>query len=150
MKKYSSILFLLILFCFFLPFVNISCSGQNVSTLSGIQLIFGDHTQADQSGESHSPDFFIVLAFACTAAGIIFALLKKVKSIIVSLIFSIIIFVSLLIFQFRSSFHSSSKEPGSSPEVHFEYGYWLALILSALTAVSFFIQLPSSKDPEGR
>jgi hypothetical protein len=66
---------------------------------------------------------------------------------LLNLIFSLIIFISLLIFQIRGSrMLLGEQTSGTNPEIHYEYGYWLAVILSAFTFVSFFMQFSSSKN----
>lgn len=40
-KKISPAIFGIALICFFLPWVNVSCQGQKVMTLSGIELVTG-------------------------------------------------------------------------------------------------------------
>ena len=40
-KKFSPAIFGIVLICFILPFVTVSCQGQKLATLTGIQLITG-------------------------------------------------------------------------------------------------------------
>jgi hypothetical protein len=40
-KRLSPAIFVLVLICFFLPFMTFSCQGERVLSLSGIQLVTG-------------------------------------------------------------------------------------------------------------
>ena len=53
LKKFSPALFGLVILCFFLPFVNLSCSGQTVMTLTGFQLITGsEYSEPNMRGQN--------------------------------------------------------------------------------------------------
>ena len=47
LKKLSPAFYGVIVLLFFLPFVNLSCSGQTIMSLSGLQLITGSEYKAD-------------------------------------------------------------------------------------------------------
>ncbi len=52
-KKFSPALFGVIILCFFLPFANLSCSGQTVMTLTGFQLITGtEYSDQNMMGQN--------------------------------------------------------------------------------------------------
>jgi len=58
LKKLSPAIFGIALICFFLPWVNVSCQGQKVITLSGIQLVTGTTIEepkmfSELKGSSH-------------------------------------------------------------------------------------------------
>jgi len=47
LKKFSPAFYGIIILLFFLPFVNLSCSGQTIMSLSGFQLITGSEYKAN-------------------------------------------------------------------------------------------------------
>ncbi|MGE5458820.1 MAG: FHA domain-containing protein [Methanobacterium sp.] len=73
MEKVSPSLFILVIICFALPFVNISCAGQPAETLSGIDLITG--FKAGTTDVAPNP-----LAIIAVAAALIGAFLFFVKT----------------------------------------------------------------------
>ncbi|MBM3243119.1 hypothetical protein FJZ31_43220, partial [Candidatus Poribacteria bacterium] len=50
-KKLSPAIFVIILICFFLPFVSASCGGQKLATLSGVQLVTGTTVEGARPSE---------------------------------------------------------------------------------------------------
>ena len=48
LKKFSPGFYGVIILCFFMPFVNLTCSGQKIMSLSGFQLITGTEVKANE------------------------------------------------------------------------------------------------------
>ncbi|MBW4616223.1 MAG: hypothetical protein KME21_23705 [Desmonostoc vinosum HA7617-LM4] len=89
-KKVSASLFAVILICFFLPFVTVSCDNRPVFQMSGVEMatgktvstpdIFGSQTQSQKiPGDSRA-----ALVFAAAALGIGTSLIKIRKSSLIS------------------------------------------------------------------
>ena len=57
-KKISPATFGLVLICFFLPFAHISCQGQKVATITGIQLVTGTTIGGPPAGFSQEESPF--------------------------------------------------------------------------------------------
>ncbi|MBD3180857.1 hypothetical protein GF312_01095 [Candidatus Poribacteria bacterium] len=81
-KKVSPSVFGIIVICFFMPFVNISCAGENIITLTGFQLITG--TSIDQSdpfgrGQSEKvpPEPLGIAVFVCGILGLLLSFLEN-------------------------------------------------------------------------
>ena len=57
-KKFSPAIYVVIVILFFMPFVNLSCGGQTIMSISGFQLITGTEVDAQGmfGGEMNSSD----------------------------------------------------------------------------------------------
>ncbi len=78
--------YLLALICFLLPFIEVSCNGQKVVSLTGVQLVVGT-TVGGGSGtraEHIQPSTPAVLAFVLGLFGLIFAMIGKWRRLVVS------------------------------------------------------------------
>lgn len=139
MRHISSASFLFALFCFFLPFVTLSCPGANI-TLSGVQLVtgttveepqmFGGPTQRELGSEP-----LAVLAFLCVLAGLVVGLAspKGVRAISVGLG----VLGAVLLLALKAKIGSDVSRQGEGMlSVSYGLGYWLAL-LSCLFAAAF-------------
>lgn len=97
-KKLSPAIFGIVLICFFLPWVNVSCQGQKIATFSGIQLVTGttieepkmfrelkgfSHPYADELRRSSKQankiegELFAILAFLAAIGGLSSGFLKR-------------------------------------------------------------------------
>jgi len=96
LKRISPAIFGILLICFFLPWVSVSCQGQKVITLTGIQLVTGisieesevfrdlkrfNHpyirTPSPSSAEKINGEPLAILTFLATIGGLILSLLKS-------------------------------------------------------------------------
>jgi hypothetical protein len=127
-------------FCFFLPFVTLSCPGGQF-TLSGTQLATGTTLKAPdmfgQKGQEQKipPQPLALLALLCVAAGVGTGLLLSAgPRRLGSLLFGALAAICLLLL--RGKLGSDALKEGQGMfEVTFGIGYWLALFASFLTAV---------------
>lgn len=147
-KKLSPALFGLIIICFFLPFVNLSCSGQTIMSLSGFQLMtgadmkpnnnmFGGMEFSDQNvskEEKIDPQPMAILAFIAAIAGLALSFLKKKSTAITAAIFSGLGFVFLILL--KISMDSDADISGQYIiTLEYKFGYWLSLALFIAGAV---------------
>ena len=84
-RKISSSFFAIVLICFFLPFVTISCDRNPVLELSGLQLTTGTTVETPSfAGPAESKKIpangKAILAFTCCAVGLGGSLIKKTRS----------------------------------------------------------------------
>lgn len=142
-------LFAVIIICFFLPFISITCGDTKIATLKGTDLAFGtrvNYRDIDSSTASRNvdPEALALLPFILSIAGLVVSIVylvsnpaKYKSSFIILCILSSIIFISLLALQFKlkSDIRTESGEVGFSLKLNYEFGYWIALILSLLTAL---------------
>jgi len=136
-RVFSPALFGLILICFLLPFVNISCSGQELGSFNGLQLITGTKIQ----GEAIDPHPIAIIIFLIAIIGLIFALVKtKLGNVICSIVAGAGFVFTLLL---KSNIDGEiAQERYLTAE--WGVGYYFTLILFVV-AVGFNIYLMTTK-----
>jgi len=133
LRKFSPAIFGIAILCFLLPWVNFSCAGQRVATLTGFELVTG--TTIQQQGMyghretqkvNSEPLAVAVLLFTILGAAVSF--LKSRKA---SLISSIAGVVSLILFLLlKSKIESDTANQGQGMiQVDYAIGFRLVLIL---------------------
>lgn len=142
-QKISPILFGVVLVCFLLPFVNVSCSGQQVATFSGLQLVTGTTVQVPGLFGTSLPkkvkgEMLAVLAFMSGIAGLVFSFSTgKIRNLASSVIGSAGV---ILLFLLKSKIDQDVLRE-TQGVIHLDYGpgYYLALLLFvAAIAVNFY------------
>ena len=82
LRKLPPAAYLLALICFLLPFVEVSCNGQKIVSLTGLQLLAGPQI-GDGSGmfaqrkHQAKPETSVVVAFVAGIAGLVLSVLKQ-------------------------------------------------------------------------
>jgi len=145
LKKFSPAFYGIIILLFFLPFVNLSCSGQTIMSLSGFQLITGSEYKADSmfgqttEGEvkenkeiKSQPLALLALVAAVIALGISF--FRKRFIALVNIIISVLGVVFLLLLKF--SMDGDAELSGQNMiTLDYQFAYWLCIILFIAAAV---------------
>jgi hypothetical protein len=139
--KFSPVVFGIIILCFFLPFINISCGGLSVVKFSGYELAFGTSI-SENSGFGHSDtrkvdaEPLAALSWIAAAGGLVFCFINnKKKNMILSGISAAGV-VLMVILAIKLS-NDASKQPGLTMD--FGIGYYLALIFFiANSGLSYF------------
>lgn len=129
MPKVSPSMFALIVLCFFLPFVTLSCEGEKIAQLSGVNLVTGTTIQVDSgfSKESRKVDAVgaagLALVAAIGGAGLYFwqHKLRSVAGAAAGLIGGIALLTM------KSGM--AAKLAADNVDVQTEAGYTLALLL---------------------
>lgn len=145
LKKLSPAFYGVIVLLFFLPFVNLTCSGQTIMSLSGLQLITGSEYKADgmfgqpTEGEvkenkeiDSQPLALFALLAAVIALGISF--IKKRFIALVNIVISICggVFLLLLKFSLDGDAELSGQE---MIRLEYQFAYWFSIILFIAAAV---------------
>jgi hypothetical protein len=115
-KKFSPAFYGLIILLFFLPFVNLSCSGQTIMSLTGFQLITGaEYSSQNMFGQNMSGQMngaevkdnkeikaqpFALFAFLAALVGLALSFIKKKSIAMINLVVSVLGAVFLLILKF--------------------------------------------------
>ena len=145
LKKFSPGFYGIIILLFFLPFVNLSCSGQTIMSLSGFQLITGSEYKADSmfgqttEGEvkenkeiKSQPLALLALLAAVIALAISF--IKKRFIALVNIVISVCGGILLLLLKF--SLDSDAELNGQNIiQLEYQFAYWLSIILFIGAAV---------------
>lgn len=156
-KKLSPALFVLIIICFFMPFVNLSCSGQTIMSLTGVQLITGaDIKDQNMFGETNStqtqddkvdaqPLALFALITALVGLGISF--IRKKSLAIINVIVSALGAIFLLLLKFNLD---GDAELSGQNVITLDYqaGYWLAFLLFLAGAVLFWLIFSEKTKPD--
>jgi hypothetical protein len=137
---------------FFLPFVQLSCMGQGVAKLSGVQLAVGTTLeQNDGFGHPQSRKLegspVAVLALACAVAGLCLSLTEVKPSAMVRA--GCALAGVGLLFLLKSQVVSESVREGEGLiVVSLEIGFYLVLLaLAAATAVNLYPLLKTAEAP---
>jgi hypothetical protein len=123
LKKFSPAVFGIILICFMLPWVNLSCQGQNAATFSGLQLVTG--TTVQQQNQEVKSEPLAVAVLVLTILGLALSFLKDKKSPIIPGIIGVAAFILLLLLKSKIDTDASNH----SIQVQYAIGFWLVLIL---------------------
>lgn len=148
LKKLSPAFYGVIVLLFFLPFVNLSCSGQTIMSLSGVQLITGSEYKANgmfgqpTEGEvkenkeiEAQPLALFALLAALIALGLSF--IKKRFVAIINMVISICGGVFLLLLKF--SLDGDAELSGQNMiQLDYQFAYWFSIILFVAAAVVFW------------
>jgi len=140
-KKFSPAFYGLIILLFFLPFVNLSCSGQTIMSLTGFQLITGaEYSSQNMFGQNMSGQMngaevkdnkeikaqpFALFAFLAALVGLALSFIKKKSIAMINLVVSVLGAVFLLILKFNID---GDVELSGQNMIKLEYqaGYWLS------------------------
>jgi hypothetical protein len=139
LKKFSAGFYGIIILLFFLPFVNLSCSGQTIMSLSGFQLITGadyqpnsmfGETTTSEAKENKKVDSQPLALFALLSAVIALAIgfVKMRTMSLVNIVLSILgaIFLILL----KINMDGDVKLSGQAViTLDYQFPYWLSIIL---------------------
>jgi len=153
----SPALYGIILICFFLPWVSVSCQGQPIVTLSGFQLAKG--TTLDQPRIGHQKiaqpkqtkkvnlEIFALLSLIVAVGGLASCFMKGRAGTILPAIGGILGVIFLVLMRFKLS-REISKAGGGAGILQLEYGigYYLTFLLFL---ASFVINLynPLKREP---
>ncbi|OGU74716.1 MAG: hypothetical protein A2V93_05030 [Ignavibacteria bacterium RBG_16_34_14] len=153
-KKFSPAIFAIIIFCFFLPFVNLTCSGQTVMTMTGIQLITGaeykpqgmldqqgmfENQSGQQSGQpttDQSIDSQPMALFALVAAVLALALSFVRKKLIAIICMIASVFGAVCLLLLKGSLDSDASMQGQGVvQIEYQFGFWFSFLLFVIGAV---------------
>lgn len=150
-KKFSPAFYGVILILFFLPFVNLSCGGQTIMSVTGFQLITGtevnatgmfggemsssDELNTDQKKEIESQPLAL-FAFVAAIIGLIISFFKMRITAISNIVVSVAGVVFLLLL--KVSLDGDADLNVSRQNVitlDYQFAYWLSIILFIIGVV---------------
>ncbi|PIR71965.1 MAG: hypothetical protein COU42_02990 [Candidatus Nealsonbacteria bacterium CG10_big_fil_rev_8_21_14_0_10_36_24] len=133
-KKISPAIYGLALVCFFLPFSHISCQGEKIATLTGVQLVTGttigspEMSFGSRENRQVDPEPLAILAFLCTFGGVGVSVLRGKKGVLASAITGCLGLTSLLLLRTKID-NEVLREGEGAFRVEYGIGFWLALLL---------------------
>jgi len=137
-KTLSPAIFALVILCFFLPWVTVSCGGQRIATFSGIQMVAGTTVEEPQmfgppKKRKVEAEPLALLAFLSAACGFAISFIRNKKGAILTSITSGMGLIFLLLL--KSKLDNEAVRQGEGIlQVHYMTGFYLAIIffLSAI------------------
>lgn len=159
-KTFSPSIFALIVLCFFLPFLDISCSGETIETLSGIELAVGktlkdpavsSSINADNDRTDAEP--LAIAALACGIVGLAVSFAKNIMGTLAATVMGLAGSITTLWLKFKldSDIAELSKELGQLVQIEYKIGYWLVLLLFlvavGLNGLLLFIENQRKSNP---
>lgn len=158
-KKFSPAFYGAIILLFFMPFVNLSCGGQTIMSITGFQLITGTEVNAsgvfggelnttneastEQKKEVESQPL-AVFAFVAALVGLILSFLKIRFISLVNIVVSITGAVLLLLLKINLDGDADLNISGQNViTLDYQFAYWLSIILFLAAA---FVQWKNFAD----
>jgi len=150
-KKFSPAFYVVIVILFFLPFVNLSCGGQTIMSVTGFQLITGtevnptgmfggemnssDELNTDQKKEIESQPLAL-FAFVAAIIGLIISFFKMRITAISNIVVSVAGVVFLLLLKVSLDGDANLNVSGQNViTLDYHFAYWLSIILFIIGAV---------------
>jgi hypothetical protein len=133
-KIISPLMFGIIIICFLLPFLAISCDKERIVTFTGIQLMTGKDISMDYEeinskiNQRSGSEPLVILAFLCAIGGLVLGFVNIDKKLILTTIAGALGFIFLLSFMLKTD-NSLSKEGMGVLSADFLVGYWLSFLL---------------------
>ena len=159
-KFLSPVTFVIALAGFFLTFTEINCNGQQLDTITGIELVTGyeqdlDIVKNDTAVENkadvtkYDPNIFALNAFLAAIIGIILMLFKKLREnfILVAIIASIgFICLMAMMIDLKSKIANAQNDSESTINLNLnidfemKFGFWLVSLSFLVAAIWNIIQ----------
>lgn len=142
LRKLPPAAYLLALICFLLPFVEVSCNGQKVVSLTGIQLLAGPQVGGGtgifaQPQQQVKPETSVVVAFVAGIAGLVLSVLKQRRTDIIGAVCGIIGGGSLLALQ-QSILSGAPPQAMGLIQIQYQPAYFLSVLLFFAGSVMMF------------
>ncbi len=126
-----SILSIVILLSLFMPWMTVTCEGQEIATLSGVNAIVGAEIEGEETGNIWEVAIVAVLALV-GLAGIVLPLAVRVVISAGGLASLVFMFIRL---------RMEIADVGQGAGLTFEFGFWVALLAFLLIGASQFLPL---------
>ena len=150
-KKFSPAFYGAIVILFFLPFVNLSCGGQTIMSITGFQLITGteikasgmfggemnttSETDVDQKKEVESQPLAL-FAFVAAIIGLIISFFKMRIPALINIVVSVSGVVFLLLLKVSLDGNPELNVSGQNViTLDYQFAYWISIILFIVGAV---------------
>lgn len=129
-KKIPVAGYVLALICFALPFVQVSCAGQKIATLSGFDLVTGTTiTVTENTPPSRTPPSTpAVLALLLVIAGIVLGLIARRGTVIAAAICGVVGAASLMTLA-SSEMANAPPSANGLLTIDYQFGFYLAVLL---------------------
>lgn len=153
MKRHaiSPTLFVIGLICFILPWLSVSCQGERVVTLSGVELITGKSIQGNDGISSQPAAGFTLLALLMGLAGTFMMRNNFESQRIWATIFGILVLSGVFLTKFLLERqihdeivrHNGKGAPGPIILVEPMFGFWFILLATVAIGLLYVIKSPA-------
>ena len=150
-KKFSPAFYGVIIILFFMPFVNLSCGGQTIMSVTGFQLITGteisptgmfggemnssDELNTDEKKEIESQPLAL-LAFVAAIIGLVISFFKMRMTALSNIVVSAAGVVFLLLLKVSLDGNPDLNVSGQNViTLDYQFAYWFSIILFIVGAV---------------
>ncbi len=157
------------LFCFLLPWVTVSCSGNEIASATGVQLMTGDvqpnpaladmaRASGDETQSNADPNAFVIAAFAAIALGLLVSAFLRGRAAAGALLASSLLAMGLSYYSIQTvrdtmtdrasraqdAANDFARAVAGAVRVEEQEGLWATLFALALASVFALIGLTAS------
>ena len=131
-QKVSAALFGVILFCFFLPFIDVTCNGLKAASVTGFQMVTGA-TVEKQKVEAEP---LAILVFVAAIAGLGLSFLKRRNATIAAATSGAVGLIFMLLLKFKLDGYAlrAVKEGRGMIGVEYNIAFWVSALLFLASA----------------
>lgn len=137
LKFFNPALFVILIVCFLLPFVRVSCGDEVLIEVSGMDIVTGtdysDNKDIDKNDESGNDNYryLMIIAFGLTVAGILLSVFPLIKELnnarkiffISTAVIAVACFILLIIYVYLTD--RSLKDTKNILEFKLLYGFYI-------------------------
>ncbi|HHT21837.1 MAG TPA: hypothetical protein GXZ87_00785 [Bacteroidales bacterium] len=141
------LLFAAVIIFFFFNFFTVSCGGQKVGSVTGINLVTGTELKdrdmfsgRETKGEKIPSNAWAIIAFGAAIVGLGAFLIKEKREALIGTGAGAIGFGSLLILQFTIKSAIEKKAEGAI-QIDFQFAYWAALIAMGIAGFISYLRM---------
>lgn len=142
MRPFSSVsvaFFVIIIICFFMPFLDLSCSGQKMGRVNGLQLVLGGEVETPgmfggTQRDRIDPEPLAISAFIAAVIGLLLSFSNRRESKALPLLAGAGGGVFLLLLKSKAE-NEIAREGMGILHVELEAGFWLTLVLFFVVAL---------------
>ena len=141
------VLFAAIIIFFFFNFFTVSCGGQKIGSVTGINLVTGTELKdrdmfsgRETKGEKIPSSAWAIISFGAAIIGLGAFLIKEKREAIIGTGAGAIGFVSLIILQFAIKSAIEKKAEGAI-QTDFQFAYWGALIAMGIAGFISYLRM---------
>jgi hypothetical protein len=134
-------IFLLAIIFFLLPWMSVSCAGEDLVRVSGLDMVTGSYDvpgNEDFAGTSGETEPLTIWALGVAAVGLIFSLFTSNFSRVLRALSGLAGIGLLIGLQLKISNDFGAGLPAEASglvQVNYLYGYWLTIVAFALAAI---------------
>lgn len=139
-RRISLGLCVLILVMFLLPWVAITCAGQEFMTVTGLEMITGFDYETTEQLERASPEVLAIVVLIIGLIGVGAYFLRGKNGPIIRGVFATLGFIFLLALKFKID-SDIGKEGQGLFQTSYLPGFWIALVSFVATAIMNFLNI---------